>query len=602
MKRIASLLLIPAALFLAVSCDKEGGKGDGASGTAILSVTVNGLEGLLEIPENSNRTYDVLVTADPGPSDAISVTLGADQTLVDKYNAANGTSYQMLPQAAYELSADGLILMRYNKKSTTGTLTLKGTGCVRDQTYLLPVVVSTVKGTAPYDAPEDKAAYILFKMVAPQFDGAGTEADPYLVKTVGNFADMGYMLASGKYVYFKMAANVDFGGAAWTQVDTRDGKGIFFDGGGHKISNVTATASLFTSLEGGVKNLQFENVDVTAGSTYAGVLAETSGYGVLIENIVISNSSVSNTNCCGGLIGSINGTTIRNVDVDCSVSGRMYVGGLLGRVLNGTIDDCHATGNVTSTAYYAGGLVGLFTLGTVTNSSAAGNVSASGDDIYARIGGLVGQMHGGTVDKCFATGDVASANYWGGGLVGVVNADEDDIFIKRSYATGDLNFVKNEEHKMAGVGGLVGSMGAGNVTIENCYASGAIHADRWSSGFVGNIYGGNLAIINGYSACDLSDLGPAKAKDADGNWNGGYVHEDGIVLGNDMSGTETPAKISCTGFVALNLYERAFCYPENVIPYKGNYYGREGTVSAQASALGWSTDVWNLTGDYPVLK
>ena len=602
MKRIASLLFIPAALFLATSCDKEGGKGDGASGTAILSVTVNGLDGLLEIPENQNRTYDVLVTADPGPSDAINITLGADETLVGKYNEANGTSYEMLPQAAYEISSDGLIMMRYNKKSTTGTITLKGTGCVRDQTYLLPIVVSTVKGTAPYDAPEDKAAYILFKMTAPQFDGAGTEADPYLVKTVANFTDMSYMLATGKYIYFKMADDVDFGGAAWTTVDTRGGKGVIFDGAGHKISNVKAQSCLFTSLEGSVKDLQFDGVQVDAGNVYAGILAETSNYGVLIENIVITNSSISNTGCCGGLVGSINGTTIKNVDVDCVVNGKSLVGGVVGRILNGTLDDCHSTGDVTSSSYYAGGLVGFFTMGTITNCSATGDVSAVGDDIYARVGGLIGEMHGGTVDKCFATGDVASAKYWGGGLVGVVIADEDDILIKRSYATGDLNFVKNEECKMAGVGAFIGSMGSGNVAMENCYATGAVHADRWSSGFVGNIYGGNLTITNGYSACDLSDLGPAKAKGPDGEWNGGYTHEDGIVLGNDMSGTETPAKVSCTGFVAWNLNSRFFCFPETIIPLTGNYYGKEGTVSAQASALGWDANVWDLTGDYPVLK
>ena len=589
MKRIEIVLSVALACILSVSCSKNSDQGTG-SGKAILSVNVEGIDGLLEIPENQVRTYDVTVAANPGPNDAISITLGADQELVDKYNASKGTSYQMLPQEAYEISSEGLILMRYNKKSSKGTLTLKGKGCEQGKTYLLPIVVSMVKGTAPYDAPEDKAAYILFKMVAPQFDGSGTETDPYLIKNAGNFADLGYMLATGKYICFKMTADIDFEGGAWSQVDTK-GKGIIFDGDGHKISNVKADAGLFTSLEGSVKNVAFDAIEVDAGSVYAGILAETAGYGVAVENVTITNSSISNTGCCGGLIGSVNGTSVSNVEVDCAVSGKSLVGGILGRILNGTLTDCHATGDVTSSSYYAGGLVGFLTLGTITDCSATGNVSAIGDDIYARVGGLIGEMHGGAVEKCFATGDVSSAKYWGGGLIGVVHADEDDILISKCYAAGDLNMVKNEECKMAGVGGLVGSMGAGNVTIENCYATGKIHADRWSSGFVGNIYGGKLVITNGYSVCDLTDLGPNR----DG------VHEDGIVLGARFS-SETPATISCTGFIAWNASSRPFCWPESTVPFTGNYYGNTGTVSAQATDLGWSTEVWDLSGELPLLK
>ena len=34
----------------------------------------------------------------------------------------------------------------------------------------------------------------------------------------------------------------------------------------------------------------------------------------------------------------------------------------------------------------------------------------------------------------------------------------------------------------------------------------------------------------------------------------------------------------------------------------GNYAGNEGTISGQATTLGWSADVWDLSGDAPKLK
>lgn len=589
MKRFASLFSIALTCLLALSCGKEGSEGSG-SGKAILSVNVEGVEGLLEIPEGQIRTYEVAVTAAPAPGDALNITLGTDQALVDMYNAANGSSYEMLPNEAYELPADGLIFMPNNKKSTTGVLTLKATGCEQDKTYLLPIFVNTVKGTAQYDAPEDKAAYILFKVVAPQFDGSGTETDPYLIKDESNLSDMGYMLVSGKYTYFKMTADLDFKGESWKLSDSK-GKGVFFEGDGHKISNVNAATPLFSSLEGAVKNVSFDNIVIDAGSVYAGVLAETAGYGTIVEKITVTNSSVTNTGCTGGLIGSIDGATISDCNVGCVVTGRMNVGGLLGRVLNGTLNNCHTTGNVTSNSYYAGGITGQLMLGTVTNCSAAGNVSMVGEDTYARIGGLIGEVHGGTLENCFATGDVASARYWGGGLVGVVNADEGDIVIKKCYAEGDLNFEKNEEHKQAGVGALVGSMSGGNVTIEDSFATGKVFSDRWSSGFVGNIYGGALVIKGGYSACDLSNLGPNR----DG------VYEDGIVIGARFGDDPAPT-ISVSGFVAWNTDNKAFCWPEGIVSVTGNYYGNSGTVSSQAETLGWSTEVWDLSGELPRLK
>lgn len=604
MKKITKLFLILFACLAVLSCDK-GAEGGSTSGKAILSVEVSGAEALVEVPESQVREFNVLVKANPGPSDALKLTLGIDADHVNKYNAANGTSYELLPSEAYELPSEALLLMKYNKKSTQGILKLIGTGCDRDKVYVLPVVVSMVQGLADYETPEDKVAYILFKMVAPQFSGSGTQQDPYLIASAQDVNNIGYMLNSGKYLYFKMTADVDFAGEAWKQVESK-GKGIYFDGDGHKISNVVANTGLFTSLEGSVENLTIDNAKVNAGSNYAGVLANTADIGTVVKNVTITNSSVTNTGCTGGLIGSIIDTEIEDVDVQCEVSGKSMVGGLLGRILLGDLINCTASGNVTSSSYYTGGLVGTITTGTVTGCSASGNVAITGGDIYARAGGLIGQLYGGVIENCFSTGEVTAPNYWGGGFIGVIDAtdDVDGVTIKACYSTGNAKFTKTEDRKMAGVGAFVGSVSGGKVNISDSYATGAVYADRWSGGFVGNIYGGELTITNSYSACDLSNVGPCfKKNEADEVI--GDTHEDGIVLGALFT-SEDPTKpapvVKCTGFVAWNLSDRQFCFPYGSVALTGNYYGTEGTVSSQAQALGWSSDIWDFSGDMPVLK
>ena len=79
----------------------------------------------------------------------------------------------------------------------------------------------------------------------------------------------------------------------------------------------------------------------------------------------------------------------------------------------------------------------------------------------------------------------------------------------------------------------------------------------------------------------------------------GGTHENtGIFAGRiDVN---TAAISSCIGWSAtLPFAGTVVDGAENV---KDNYVGNEGTISSQATALGWSTDVWDLGGDAPKLK
>ena len=74
------------------------------------------------------------------------------------------------------------------------------------------------------------------------------------------------------------------------------------------------------------------------------------------------------------------------------------------------------------------------------------------------------------------------------------------------------------------------------------------------------------------------------------------------ACGTPRFGDDPAPTISVSGFVAWNTDNKAFCWPEGIVPVTGNYYGNSGTVSSQAETLGWSTDIWDLSGELPRLK
>ena len=616
MKRIAILVSVLFSCLFAVSCNKDD-NGKNNADPAQLGIAVKDVEGVIVVPKSQTKTLELTVVADPKSAEAYTITLGANPGLVASYNAANGTSYQMLPAEAYSFTSTTVMLPRYGAKSTTCELRLKGEGCVLDQVYLLPVVIDGVQGGTNFTAPDEKAAYILFQMGAAAAEGAGTQDKPYLINSIDTFMLIDKLLKDDASVYFKMTEDVDFANVTFTDeepwrpinyaadddaVDIAEKRMVVFDGNNHKISNFTAGGAIFGVLTGSVQNLTIENADITCTIGNAGgILAGTAGTSASADNLVIKNVKVVNSKLnndykrTGGLVGWLKAGTVENVEVECTIVGEQQVGGIAGRVESGSIINCSASGTITAGSYYSGGLVGYAAGIDVKNSHAGVNVTHLQGN-YSRAGGLIGQLEGNAnIEKCYATGNVEGAGHMAGGLVGVIGGEASVVNISKSYATGNVTIPHGESGNWAHAGGLVGtlsSLGA-SVTISNCYATGTILARRYSSGFVGSLYekakaAKELKITNCYSTCDISGIMVAD--------------RCGIVLGLNDGGQGDPATvITCTGFVAWNVSERLFSYAESV-PEAGNYYGTEGTVSSQADKLGWSKDIWDLSGALPSLK
>lgn len=602
MKRFAIVVSLLLPCLLTVSCGKEN-NGNEVAEPAQLGVVVKDVEGIVEVPKSQNTALEITVAANPGSAEAYTITLAANPGLVAAYNTANGTSYEMLPSEAYSFSSTTVMLPRYTAKSTPCELRLKGQGCVQDKVYLLPIVIDGVQGGTNFSAPDDKAAYILFKMTAAAAAGSGTQESPYIINSVDTFFLIDKLLKDNETVYFKMTEDIDFSTVTfseenpWTPINyASDDEGIAaaenrkvdFDGNKHKISNFTAGGALFANLSGSVRDLTIEKADIACLIGNVGAVLAGNAKDVTIKGVTVKKSKINNDyKRSGGLVAWLKSGTIENVEVECDLVGDQQMGGLVGRVEEGSIINCSATAQVEANNYYAGALIGFAETVSVKGCKASGKVIANGS--YARAGGLIGEMHGGSVESSSANVEVEGPNgHFGGAFIGVADAVA-DITVSKSFATGSARYTGTGNK--AGYSGFIGRMEKGNLTVTDCYSTGAVKAFRWSAGFIGDVNKGNLTINNGYTTSDISAIGP------DGN--GAY--QRGLVVGNIRSADQTV--ITCSKFIGWKTNaDDAFCFPADAVSTTGNYYGNEGTVTTQAVALGWSSDVWNLSGNAPILK
>ncbi|MBN2965005.1 filamentous hemagglutinin N-terminal domain-containing protein [Sulfurospirillum sp. T05] len=175
------------------------------------------------------------------------------------------------------------------------------------------------------------------------------------------------------------------------------------------------------------------------------------GLGHTIAGLFINRPTTSGV----GFFGYINnGATIQNVGVtSIDITGISSVGGLVGYIHSGTINNSYASGNVMgkNPSSYAGGLVGYILSGTINNSYAGGSVRGDGGG----IGGLVGGGSA-TITNSYATGSVTGTDYLGG-LMGLTAST---VTITNSYATGMVTGNEGASH----VGGLMGRKEGGVIT------------------------------------------------------------------------------------------------------------------------------------------
>ena len=188
------------------------------------------------------------------------------------------------------------------------------------------------------------------------------------------------------------------------------------------------------------------NTATYVGDFFAGTF---DGCGHTISGLNVQGSKVNQ-----GLFAAINKATIRNLNVSGTVScgTKNYVGGIVGKVQAGTIENCSFSGSVTGgyTGGIAGGLngnnvtiSGCANLAAVTGTTAGGILgywknTAAIRDCYntgsvtgsAKAGGIVGQLNKGTIENCYSIGDIGGKASQKGGIFAFSSAT-----VKNCYYT-----------------------------------------------------------------------------------------------------------------------------------------------------------------------
>ena len=244
----------------------------------------------------------------------------------------------------------------------------------------------------------------------------------YTVTSADGLMSVAELVNGGKTdINITLGTNIDLTGKDWMPIGTSNLYSGTFDGGGHTITGLTFTtndeyAGLFGWLNkaGTVKNVVMEGVQITSN--------HMSGY-------------------IGGVVG-LSWGTIENCSVSGSVSGTIFVGGVVGAQVGGSITGCSSSATVKGTAD-VGGVAGTTNLGaTMTACYATGNVTVEIDprkDIFG--GGLLGFNGGSSLLACYAIGNVTSTGsgtgkVYIGGLVGYNYTDVTACYWKNNHEQG----------------------------------------------------------------------------------------------------------------------------------------------------------------------
>ena len=273
----------------------------------------------------------------------------------------------------------------------------------------------------------------------------------YTVYNADGLLNVAELVNGGKTdINITLEKNIDLTGKDWTPIGTdydNSYKGTF-DGGGHTITGLTFTtndeyAGLFGWLNraGTVKNVVMEGVQITSNQIYGGSIGGVAGYSWgTIENCSVSGS-VSGTVYVGGVVGAQIDGSITGCSSSATVKGMVDVGGVAGQTnSSATLTACYATGNVTleidpKKNIAGGGLVGMNAGSSLLACYATGNVTSTGSSTgYVHIGGFWGNNYT-TVTACYWKNNHEQGIGYNKKSTGATKVDGTDVTWQKAVAT-----------------------------------------------------------------------------------------------------------------------------------------------------------------------
>lgn len=398
-----------------------------------------------------------------------------------------------------------------------------------------------------------------------------------------------------------------------------------------KTSGLTVTNNVKSASVGGL-------CGIMNGATVRGCEADVK----VVNNF--GDGTKEGRTAAGGVAGRTD-SEAENIISGCVVRGTVeitkgtintYTGGIVGYEVKvgAEIKDCEVYATVKSAGERVGGIVGHYQGGTLSGCKFYGEVNAATQ--YA--GGIAGITSSESViENCLSSGKIVCKNYVGG----IVGMNENTLAVRRCESSSTINcsdnvggilgISKNDKvatiedcvfsgNMTAGqrVGGIVGDLVKGS-SVRRCYVSGNITGWCGVGGIVGRA-GGLVwnANGNGYdntieSCIAWFDNITATRGDENGGSSGiivGYTGTKNTLKNCWRKSTATLTAKYCsevydqedaeaTTPLVINAVPSMYTY---IYPYHGKAAEASATASSLAQSLGWSTDVWDLSGSEPKLK
>lgn len=386
-------------------------------------------------------------------------------------------------------------------------------------------------------AKADNKEQSYFTTAVVSFLGKGTEADPYQVYTA---ADLTQVYRKG---YFKLMNDIDLTSyinqfsptEGWESIGRDGSETIHFDGNGHKITGLWC------------------------------------------------NSTRDNT----GLFSCFANGEIKNLTVETAknkqVKGGKNTGIIIGKMINGTIENCVVSGSVAD-GTPVGGIVGLMDNGNISKCQANVTINTTGTTSY--VGGIVGEITGGGIDQCFTQGTLTAtgSESYAAGLVGKNSAT-----VTNSYS----NATVTSSYNAAGIVAYNYSV------VEKCYATGNLFSYNYAAGVIGYNDGAN-AVVKNCAAMNNKIIVVFESEQQ--QQNGGYGQR---ILGGFKNGAPDP---ELNNYALKNMQVSVNNDPKKVNDDIMNGVGKNGSDLLKASTyqeLGWDfTNTWTIqeNENYPSLK
>lgn len=334
----------------------------------------------------------------------------------------------------------------------------------------------------------------------------------------------------------------------------------------------------------------------------------------VVRGIVETTKGINNT-YTGGVVGwQVDaGSEITGCEVYATVkSAGERVGGIVGHYQGGTLSGCKFYGEVNAASRLVGGIAGI-----TSSASIIENCLSSGKIVCKNnVGGIVGMNENTLTIRCCESSSTIEINVNGvdgvGGVLGLASNSK-TVIVEDCIFSGNMNVPTGQR-----VGGVVGDLGTGS-SVRRCYVSGNITGWAGVGGIVGRA-GGLVwnANGNGYdntieSCIAWFDNITATRGDENGGSSGiivGYTGTKNTLKNCWRKSTATLTAKYCSELydqedadsttpLVINAVPSMYTY---IYPYHGKAAETTASASSLAQSLGWSTDVWDLSGSEPKLK